>query len=48
MSISENENSRRRVLGHSLFDAPEKWDCTPEEREEVLSLLRAASEPKAA
>ncbi len=29
--------------GHSVFDATEKWDCTPEVREEILSRLREAS-----
>jgi cytohesin len=29
--------------GHSVFDATEKWDCTPEARDKILSLLREAS-----
>ncbi len=29
--------------GQDVFDATEQWDCTPEEREQVLALLRGTS-----
>lgn len=46
--LAHGADPEKTVQGHSLFDAPEQWDCTPEEREEVLSLLREAIAQKPA
>lgn len=40
---SGTDPQKKSSSGHSVFDAPEQWDCTPEEREQVLSLLRDVS-----